>query len=88
MIDDISFKMMTELRRDGRATNAQLARKLGISMATVAKKFNAMIEDGVIVIKAMPNPYIMGYHSQAFIGLSIDFKKKILYATGLQKIFM
>lgn len=76
MIDQTSFNIMRELRQDGRISNARVARKLGISMATVAKKINAMINQGVMVIKAMPNPAIMGYHCQAFIGLSVDSNKK------------
>ena len=75
MLDKISIKIMNELCHDGRYSNVVLARKLGFNVATVAKKINAMIEKRIIVIKALPNPSIMGYDSQAFIGLSVDLKK-------------
>lgn len=75
MVDKISLKIMKELCHDGRSSNVQLARRLGLSIQTVAKKVNAMVENGTIVIKAMPNPAIMGYQAQACIGLFVDLKK-------------
>lgn len=66
---------MDELCHDGRSSNVELARRLGLSVATVAKKIRAMIETGIIVIKAMPNPMKAGYKIQAFIGLHVDLKK-------------
>jgi DNA-binding Lrp family transcriptional regulator len=70
------MKIIDELRRDGLASNMQIAGKIGVSVSTVTKKFNAMVENGVIVIKALPNPYLMGYRSLAVIGLSVDLKRK------------
>jgi Lrp/AsnC family transcriptional regulator for asnA, asnC and gidA len=75
MLDDISFKILLELCHDGRSSNAKLARKLGISVVTVAKRVNALIKEGVIEIKAIPNRVKMGYRAQAFIGLDVDLKK-------------
>lgn len=75
MLDNTSLRIMNELCHDGRFSNVRLAQKLGISAVTVAKKINTMIEEGVIAIKAMPNPAKMGYHAQAFIGLYVDLKK-------------
>lgn len=66
---------MDELCHDGRSSNVELAQRLGLSVATVAKKIKAMIETGIIVIKAMPNPMKVGYKTQAFIGLHVDLKK-------------
>lgn len=75
MLNNISFKIMRELCHDGRYSNVKLAQKLGISAVTVSKKINAMIEEGMISIKAMPNPAKMGYHAQVFIGLRVDLDK-------------
>ena len=75
MFDDISFKIMLELCQDGRASNAKLAKKLGINVSTVAKRTNAMIGEGLIAIKAVPNPVKMGHQVAAFIGLDVNLKK-------------
>ena len=75
MLDSISFRILVELCHDGRASNVKLARELGISPVTVAKKIRTMVNEGVITIKAMPNPAKTGYYAQAFIGLCVNLKK-------------
>jgi Lrp/AsnC family transcriptional regulator, regulator for asnA, asnC and gidA len=74
MIDETSFKIIIELCLGGRSSNVKIAKKLGGSVLTVAKRINTMIEDGVIAIKAVPNPIKMGYQANAFIGLDVDLK--------------
>ena len=76
MIDKTSLQIIEMLRHDGRISNALLAEKIGVSTSTVTKKINTMIDQGVIVIKAMPNPDLFGYLSQALIGLTVDLKAK------------
>jgi len=86
MIDIKSRQIMFELFKDGRATNASIAKKLGMSVLTVAKKVNAMTRNGVITIKAIPNPVKMGNHASAFIGLNVDIKKIDDICAKLKKI--
>ncbi len=76
---------MNELRKDGRATNVEIARKLGINVATVAKKINSIIEKGMIVINAMPDPIIMGYRVKALIGLEAEPKQIDTVCSFLQQ---
>lgn len=74
MLDKLSFQVMLELCRNGRASNAKIAQTLGISELTVAKKINTMIANDVFAIKAIPNPLKMGYQASAVIGLKVDLK--------------
>ena len=71
--------------KDGRATNVEIARKLGINVATVAKKINSIIEKGMIVINAMPDPIIMGYRVKALIGLEAEPKQIDTVCSFLQQ---
>jgi Lrp/AsnC family transcriptional regulator for asnA, asnC and gidA len=75
MLDKISYQIISELRQDARVSNIDLARKLGVSVATVTKKIRIMIDQDIIVIRGIPNPNMMGYEYQAFIGLSVATKK-------------
>lgn len=75
MLDKNSLKIIHELCHDGRSNNVELARRLNLSVRTVAKKVNELIDKDIIAIKAMPNPAKMGYQAQAFIGMSVDLKK-------------
>jgi Lrp/AsnC family transcriptional regulator for asnA, asnC and gidA len=75
MLDETSWKIMHELSQDGRITNAELGLKLGINAATVAKKVNSMLKEGILTIKAVPNRPKIGYPFAAVIGLDVNQAK-------------
>ena len=75
MMDEISWKIMHELCVDGRVTNAELGQKLGINAATVAKKVNSMLKEGILTIKAVLNPIKIGHPFAAVIGLDVNPRK-------------
>jgi len=66
---------MLELFRDGRSSNTAIAKKLDLSVITVAKKIDALMRDGIITIKAVVNPVKMGNHAGALICLNVDIRK-------------
>ena len=75
MIDNINRKIIFSLHRDGRASNVKLAQELGINVATVAKRIDAMLREELITIRALKNSFKMGYRLNAFIALDVDLKK-------------
>lgn len=75
MIDNINRKIISSLRRDGRTSNVELAQELGINEATVAKRINKMLQEKLITIRAVKNPFRMGYRVNAFIALKVELKK-------------
>jgi len=75
MLDKISLKIMSELCRDGRLSNARLAEMLDISEITVARKIESLLNEGVIVIRGIPNPAKMGFKASALIGLKVDLRR-------------
>jgi len=75
MIDDIDKKIITELQRDGRLSYLELANRLQISISTVSRRVERLINQNVIVIKALPNPVEVGFIANAIIALNIDGSK-------------
>lgn len=75
MMNDINWKILYALRRDGCITNTKLARDLGINAATVSKRIDAMLRENLFAIRGVPNPYKIGHRVHAFITLDIDLKK-------------
>ena len=75
MIDRIGYQIIDVLKKDGRYSYARLARELGVNVATVAKRIDAMLAEDIIAFKAVPNPYKMGYQAHAFITLAVDLSK-------------
>lgn len=74
-IDKTNHQLILALQEDGRASNAEIARYLDINPATVAKRINQLLEDDVITIRAVPNPYKFGYIANAFITLNAELGK-------------
>lgn len=75
MIDRTGYQIIETLKKDGRHSYARLARELGVNVATVAKRIDAMLAEDIIAFKAVPNPYKMGYQAHAFITLSVDMAR-------------
>ena len=75
MIDSINRRIIDALKNDGRYSCAALARDLGINVATVVKRIDAMLEQGVISVRAVLNPFKLGYNAHALITLDIDLTR-------------
>ena len=75
MIDNINRQIIAALKSDGRYSYAGLAKDLGINVATVAKRIEKMIQEDVISIRAVLNPFKLGYNAHALITLDIDLTK-------------
>jgi DNA-binding Lrp family transcriptional regulator len=75
MIDNINHRIISALKSDGRYSYAALARELGVNVATVAKRIDKMLQEGTITIRAVLNPFKLGYNAHALITLDIDLNK-------------
>jgi Lrp/AsnC family transcriptional regulator for asnA, asnC and gidA len=67
--DELDRQIIEMLQIDGRASNADVARKLGISEGTVRRRLRSLIRDDVVKIMAVPNWEKMGYSTTALIGV-------------------
>jgi DNA-binding Lrp family transcriptional regulator len=66
---------MSALEEDGRLSYAELSRNLGISIPTVIRRVKALVKNKLFTINAVPNPYKLGYVSQAVIALNVPFNR-------------
>ena len=71
-MDQIDSKMIKILQDDGRISNAKIARKVGVSEATVRRRLNHLIQEKYIHILAIADQTKMGLNSQAIIGIQVD----------------
>lgn len=63
------------LQRDGRMPTSEIAREIGISEPTVRRKLARLLEDGTITIRAVADPFALGYAAPAYIGINVDRQK-------------
>jgi Lrp/AsnC family transcriptional regulator for asnA, asnC and gidA len=75
ILDDIDRKIIALLQEDGRKTNLEIAGKIGKSEGTVRKRLQRLLQERIIEITAVTNPFRMGALVDALIGLRVDLDK-------------
>ena len=71
-MDELDTKIIAMLQEDGRASNAGIARRAGVSEGTVRRRLKRLIQDEYIRVVALLDPGKMGYASEALIGVQVD----------------
>ncbi len=74
-MDQLDVRIITHLQEDGTATNAGIARQVGVSEETVRRRLKRLMADKFIKVVAVPDAVRMGYQSQVIIGLQVDADK-------------
>ena len=70
--DEIDRRLIEELGKNGRLGYVDLAKKLGISPATVSRRVSFLLRENIIKIMAVLNPSKLGLPAHAFITLHVE----------------
>ena len=71
-MDELDRRIIRLLQVDGRASNAKIARDVGVSEGTVRRRLRYLIQGDVIKVIAVPNLEQMGYGTAALVGIQAD----------------
>ena len=71
-MDELDRKIIGILQKDGRASNAKIARQLGVSEGTIRRRLKRLIEDEAIQVLALPDPSKLGHTTEAIVALQVD----------------
>ena len=71
-MDDLDRKIIELLQINGRASNARIARDVGVSEGTVRRRLRRLVQDEIIRVVAVPDPEKMGLNTVALIGIQAD----------------
>jgi len=85
-IDAVDCRMIRLLQKDGRISNTDIAKEIGISEATVRTRLNRLIKDEVIQIVAVSNPLKLGFKIVGHIRIYVDIKKMDAIIVQLKKL--
>ena len=85
-LDEIDRQVIEFLRKDGRATFAQIAEQLNVSAGMIRLRYNRLVELGILKVVAISNPLRMGYKSMAMIGIRVDGSKLLEAAEKISKL--
>lgn len=70
--DELDLQIIALLRVDGRRSNREVARRLGVPEATVRYRVRRMTESGVLKIAASVDPEHLGYALTAVISVEVE----------------
>lgn len=85
-IDTIDCQMIELLQEDGRISNTEIAKQIGISEGTVRTRLNRLIKEEYIQIVAVSNPMKLGFDIVGGIQFQVDIKKMDKIIKELKKI--
>ena len=85
-LDPVDCEMIALLQKDGRIPNTEIAKKLGISEATVRTRLNRLIAEEYIQIVAVSNPIKLGFRITGSITIRVDIKQMGAVIRELKKI--
>ncbi len=71
-MDELDLRIIALLQTNGRASNARIARQVGVSEGTVRRRLKRLLQDGVIHVVAIPDPERLGFETEALIGVQVD----------------
>src|SRR5579885_2255980 len=64
-LDEIDLRIVQLLQENGRRSNSDIARQIGVSEPTVRKRIERLVQDRIIKVVAVFNPRRTGYTSSA-----------------------
>jgi Lrp/AsnC family transcriptional regulator for asnA, asnC and gidA len=71
-VDALDRQIIALLQLDGRSSNVDIARSIGVAEATVRKRIERLLHDGVIRVAAIPDVERLGLEVEAVIMLKLD----------------
>ncbi len=71
-VDAIDRRIISLLQLDGRMSNVDIAREMGLAEATVRKRIDRLLADGVIHITAVPSLERLGWEVETLILLDVE----------------
>ena len=86
MLDNLNEQIIDILKADGRASNASIARSLGVSEGTIRRRLNMLIEGDIVNVNVSLNPGKLGFYTEAIIGVQVDPDKIDPVSEGLAEL--
>lgn len=75
-IDTVDSEIILLLQNDGRISNSAIAKKLGMAESTVRIRLKRLIDNKIVQIVAVSNPFDLGFQVAGNFKITIDLKKK------------
>jgi Lrp/AsnC family transcriptional regulator, regulator for asnA, asnC and gidA len=71
-IDGVDQAIIEALQKNGRESFRRIARRIGVSEATVRARYRRLCEDNILQVTGVTNPLGLGFESMAMVGLKTN----------------
>lgn len=85
-LDETDLKVLEIMRKDGRATFAEIAGQLNVSPGMIRQRYNRLVEQGYLKVVAITNPIHRGLETMALIGVRTDGNQMLKVADKIAKL--
>jgi len=85
LIDDVDKRIIKLLQKNGRLTNTEIAKELGVTEGTIRKRLNRLVSEKIIIIAAVLNLPFLGYQVSGNMRIRADIEKSDQIITKLKK---
>ncbi len=85
-LDETDLNILEILRKDGRASFAEIAAQLNVSPGMIRQRYNRLEEQGYVKVVAITNPVHRGLKTMALIGVRTDGNQMLKVADKIAKL--
>jgi Lrp/AsnC family transcriptional regulator, regulator for asnA, asnC and gidA len=85
-LDATDREIIRILQSDGRMSNTDIARRIGVTETTIRKRLAALIEGDYVNIVAVPTPKLAGLTVSAILGISVELRSLSAVAQALVEL--
>jgi Lrp/AsnC family transcriptional regulator for asnA, asnC and gidA len=82
-LDATDREIIRILQSDGRMSNTDIARRIGVTETTIRKRLAAILEGDYVHILAVPTPKLAGLTVSAILGISVELRSLSAVAQAL-----
>lgn len=71
-LDKTEKEMIILLQKDGRMSFVDMAKEIGVTEGTIRRKFNRLVNEGVVRVTAVADPFRLGFNAPVVFWLKVD----------------
>ena len=86
VVDKTDLQILDILRKDGRASFADIASQLKVSPGMIRQRYNRLVKQGKVKVVAITNPVHRGIKTMALIGVRTDGNQMLKVADKIVKL--
>jgi len=85
-MDRTDRQIVELLRRNGRRSNVEIARAIGVSEGTVRKRVDRLVDEGILRIRGLVDASLIGYPTRVLVALDVELVRIEEAARALAQI--